>query len=133
MRIQDTQVLAKGQMQDGWTSNGNGSDAKVNLEFEYMIKPQRRMSHELKYACDNKWLGRGAITHRPVVWFYLSLNEEHQSTARPKPSAGYDRILRLAYGIAITDYPDMNWGCEIPPMYGDVGGGPPGYHLGEGS
>ncbi|KAM5349910.1 hypothetical protein ACJ41O_006415 [Fusarium nematophilum] len=133
LRIRDTQVLGKCRLQDGWSSEGSGPDAKVNVDFEYMVNTERPQKQGPGYICDSKWPGSFEISHRLVVWFYLSLRDSQQAKDSSKKFAGCDRVFRVSYDVVLADCAgkDVAWDAEVPPAYGEVDGGPPGYHIAE--
>lgn len=126
----EVRLLGEKHLHEGWKSDFTGSDGTVDMEFEYQVN-QRRNKGELKYACDNKSRDGTEVTHSLLI--ELVVSKEYAPEGKPQLAAptGTGRILRMHYGIVMTDHPGLgvSWDEEAPPVYQDVPPSPPGYQL----
>jgi hypothetical protein len=126
---QETRILGEKQLHDGWKSNYSTLDGTVDFEFDYLINLRKAHGREIKYACDTRARDGTQVTHSLLV--ELVVSKEYSPEGKPHLSAptGTGRILRMHYGVVMTDFPGMgvSWDNEAPPVYQDVPPSPPGY------
>lgn len=126
---QEVRMLGEKAHHEGWKADYSAADGTVDFEFDYFINQRKSHGRDLKYACDTKSRDGTEITHSLLV--ELVVSKEYAPEGKPHLSAptGTGRILRMHYGVVITDYPGLgvSWDNEAPPVYQDVPPSPPGY------
>lgn len=124
---QEVRLLGEKLIHDGWKSNYSTTDGTAEFEFDYCVN--QRKGRELKFACDSKSRDGTEVTHSLLVELVVSKEYAPESKPHLSSPTGTGRILRMHYGVVMTDYPGMgvSWDNEAPPVYQDVPPSPPGY------
>ena len=135
----EVRLLGEKSIFDGWKTSYSGHDGSIELEFDYAINQYKPNSRDLKFACDsshylasspNSPLGvEISVTHQLLVEVVVSKEFAPEEKPQASQPTGTGRILRMHYGIVMTDHPGMgvSWDNEAPPTYEDVPPSPPGY------
>lgn len=125
----ETRLLGEKHMHDGWKSNFTSTDGTVDMEFEYSLNHHKQHGRESRFACDTKTRDGADVTHSLLIELVVSKEYAPEGKPHLATQTGTGRILRMHYGVVLTDHPGMgvSWDNEAPPVYQDVPPSPPGY------
>lgn len=126
----EVRVIGEKHLHEGWKADYTGHDGTVDMEIDFCVnQTKNNHSNELKYACDTKTQDGIEVSHSLLLELIVSKEYAPEGKAHQANPTGTGRILRMHFGVTMTEYPGMgvSWDNESPPIYEDVPPSPPGY------
>ncbi|KAI1313509.1 hypothetical protein F5Y03DRAFT_336874 [Xylaria venustula] len=121
----DTRVIAHADLHSGWKADYYSAEGSIEADIEY----QTGGTSSRPVSCDVRGEDGTVVAHRLVVEMVVSQEYAPLAHMRHITPTGVARILRMNFGVVITDRPGLgvSWDNEAPPIYQDVPPSPPSY------
>lgn len=119
---EDTRTIGSGEAKNGWKSDFESADGKIELELVAGIPAHT------KAACQLDAANGSTVDHALVV--EVIVVEEHKSgPSKMITATGAARVLRMQFKLVVTGRSGLgiSWDEEAPPMYENVPAAPPSY------
>lgn len=120
---EEVRSLGGEDLKSGWKTDFDTQGGQIDYEFSAALKPNSRP------LCDVASPTGLEAWHNLVLEIIVA---EEQTAGVGKKTAvptGSARVLRMQFKLVVTERGGMgiSWDEEMPPMYEDVPGSPPGY------
>jgi hypothetical protein len=120
---EDHRPLAAAEHKNGWKSDFEAADGKIEMQFQAGIPAGIFASNDVESPC-------GIVISHNLILEMIVAEEYLQKNTRLITPTGAARVLRMQFKLFVTNHGGLgiSWEDECPPLYSDIPNSPPTYN-----